>query len=296
MKIIKNTCARGFTLIELLVVIAIIALLLAILVPALGRVKEYAYKVICGTNIRAQAQGIRLYADQNKGVAPLNQGGAWFQDVSMWCTNQITLYSGVDYKSFFCPANKLRKSDDARFWQFGWLGSHLGDYPAGTNPSAGPVGCIDESRISTTDQKTHIRVLAYIYMTDRFTDDTGTTSVYAGRKLLNGMNPIWIRKLTDLANSSATIMIADNTLSTTSANTTDYNTSPTSGCNFVEVGGGLQSWGIWDTSNHLARQSESGTTRKDVLGGNCAYADGHVSWKNRKEIKCQINMGQYFWW
>ena len=43
---------RGFTLIELLVVIAIIALLLAILMPAMGRVKKQSRKVACQANLK----------------------------------------------------------------------------------------------------------------------------------------------------------------------------------------------------------------------------------------------------
>ena len=43
---------KGFTLIELLVVIAIIAMLLAILMPALNRVKKIAQRVVCGTNLK----------------------------------------------------------------------------------------------------------------------------------------------------------------------------------------------------------------------------------------------------
>ncbi len=56
---------KGFTLIELLVVIAIIALLLAIVVPAISKAKEYAKRVVCGSNIRQCMTAVSMYSDDN---------------------------------------------------------------------------------------------------------------------------------------------------------------------------------------------------------------------------------------
>ena len=56
---------KAFTLIELLVVIAIIALLLAILVPSLSKVKENAKTTVCRTNVRSLVLGFRLYVESN---------------------------------------------------------------------------------------------------------------------------------------------------------------------------------------------------------------------------------------
>jgi prepilin-type N-terminal cleavage/methylation domain-containing protein len=58
---------QGFTLIELLVVIAIIALLMAILMPALQRVKKQARTVACQSNLRQWALYFSLYTDENNG-------------------------------------------------------------------------------------------------------------------------------------------------------------------------------------------------------------------------------------
>jgi len=69
----------GFTLIELLVVIAIIALLLAILMPALQRVKKQAKAVACQSNLRQWNTIFSMYADDNDGRFPgwLSAGGMW---------------------------------------------------------------------------------------------------------------------------------------------------------------------------------------------------------------------------
>jgi len=58
---------KGFTLIELLVVIAIIALLMAILMPALQRVKNQARTVACQSNLRQWALYFSFYTDENNG-------------------------------------------------------------------------------------------------------------------------------------------------------------------------------------------------------------------------------------
>jgi prepilin-type N-terminal cleavage/methylation domain-containing protein/prepilin-type processing-associated H-X9-DG protein len=60
-----NKNSRGFTLIELLVVIAIIALLLAILMPALNRVKEAGRRIQCTSNIRQLTIAWLTYANGN---------------------------------------------------------------------------------------------------------------------------------------------------------------------------------------------------------------------------------------
>ncbi len=65
---------KGFTLVELLVVIAIIVILAAMLLPALSRAKEKAYRTGCASNLKQIGLSIHLYVDDNNGVLP---GPVW---------------------------------------------------------------------------------------------------------------------------------------------------------------------------------------------------------------------------
>ncbi len=79
---------RGFTLIELLVVIAIIALLLAILVPGLKRVKEQGKRIVCLSNLRQMMFCWEMYANENDDkIVNGNTGvGCWVE----WLTPPVT--------------------------------------------------------------------------------------------------------------------------------------------------------------------------------------------------------------
>ncbi len=66
----KQHLKKGFTLIELLVVISIIALLVSILMPALGKAKDQAKKTVCSSNLRSLTMAMKYYCDENDGHTP----------------------------------------------------------------------------------------------------------------------------------------------------------------------------------------------------------------------------------
>ncbi len=61
---------RGFTLIELLVVIAIIAVLLAILMPAMSKIKEIARETACKSNLKNVGLAVAMYLDDYERKIP----------------------------------------------------------------------------------------------------------------------------------------------------------------------------------------------------------------------------------
>jgi prepilin-type N-terminal cleavage/methylation domain-containing protein/prepilin-type processing-associated H-X9-DG protein len=105
----------AFTLIELLVVIAIIAILAAMLLPALAKAKERAYTIACNSNLHQITLGMTMYADDSRGLYPMSGGSiAWGQTdphtrAASWM-QQIVSYVG-NTNVYRCPGNKLMAPD-----------------------------------------------------------------------------------------------------------------------------------------------------------------------------------------
>lgn len=271
---------NAFTLIELLVVIAVIALLVAIIIPSLGRAKELAHRIICRNNIRQQALGTTVYAQENNANVPTVPGaGGWLWDISFWSTNRISEFAGFDDNEvYFCPANRIKKASDARYWQHSWVFEWNVDLTQ-------EQSLRDESNLPLVRQKQLYRVPSTLYMFDKIDEVTGNSILPA--TLITGEDAKWISKLTQVKGPASTVMLMDAVISELNE------------WNFFEIrfGGVGNYFNAFDSSNHKSTlRSPKNNHYFMPSGANVGYADGHVDWRDFDKMEHRITQGMWFWW
>jgi prepilin-type N-terminal cleavage/methylation domain-containing protein/prepilin-type processing-associated H-X9-DG protein len=264
---------QGFTLIELLVVVAIIALLISILLPSLNRARNQAKRTVCGTQLRDIANSLASYENDFDRLPPQNGLGANLEDPlsvkqasAMWGYNvhrEIAAYVGgmdryngdgaLDYDdppslalpTFYCPFVPLDDIDEIGLVV---KSSHL--HSDGSMPS-------DDDYITVT--------YAYYGRLDEVINDPAAEGIQENGLTVLG-NPAKQSlieskraKYADALPTSDDILMADQ----------------------LALWVSRRSW----RANHPNRWgAEMSNDPTDIDGMNQMFADGHVSWKDGKQL------------
>ncbi len=122
MKKMRNQKCCGFTLIELLVVIAIIAILAAMLLPALTKAKDRAKMISCLNNLRQVGLFLQFYTDDANDIFPVCRGQQPALGMNDWWGNYLDKYSAGNSNLFHCPVLTGIRNQYTPNFTWSWTG------------------------------------------------------------------------------------------------------------------------------------------------------------------------------